>query len=92
MIPHLQDHLFHVREPQLLLPLALKGPKRVELARCDLVLFELILLFEKCSQSRTNACATRGGSSMGLSDIVRKIQGTSPKSGIPAEKNRIAST
>jgi hypothetical protein len=86
VIPHPQEHLFHVREPPLLLPLALKGPKRVQLARCDLVLFELIPCFEKCSRSRTNACTTRGGSSMGLLGIVRKIQGTSPKSANPGGK------
>jgi hypothetical protein len=32
----------------VLLPQALKNPKRVQLARCDLILFKLILA-QKCS-------------------------------------------
>jgi hypothetical protein len=42
------EHLLYVREPQLLLARALKGPKRVQLARCDLILFKLILCLEEC--------------------------------------------
>jgi hypothetical protein len=44
---HLQEHLFHVREPQLLFSRPLDGPKRMQLAASDLVLLELVLGFEK---------------------------------------------
>jgi hypothetical protein len=47
VIIHLQKHLFHVRQPQLLLPRALKRLKRVQLPCCDLVLLELILCLEE---------------------------------------------
>jgi hypothetical protein len=48
VIPHLPEHLFHVGEPQLFVSRALKRDQRVQLARCDLVLFKLILGLEEC--------------------------------------------
>jgi hypothetical protein len=48
VIPHLQEHLLYVREPQPFVPRSLKGGERVKLARCDLILFKLIRRFEEC--------------------------------------------
>ena len=47
MLLHLQEQLFHVADPQLLPPrqMLLQQPG---LLRCDLVLLELALGFEKC--------------------------------------------
>ena len=45
---------------------ALKRPKRVQLARCDLILFGLMLCFEKRSHVPDEALATWGGNSIGL--------------------------
>jgi hypothetical protein len=46
-VTYLQEHLLHVREPQLFVSWTLKRDKRVQLARRDLVLLELALCFEK---------------------------------------------
>jgi hypothetical protein len=40
VIPHLQEHLHHVGEPELFLSRPLKRDERVQLARSDLILFK----------------------------------------------------
>jgi len=44
VILHLQEHLFHVRQPQFLLARTLERLQRVQLARRDLVALDRVRL------------------------------------------------